>query len=62
MGRRANFRRALVVEDEIMVAMYVEDLLTELGFEVAATATDLEPGPKRVEWPGLGCFQGVAEA
>ncbi len=42
MGRSANFRRALVVEDEIMVAMYVEDLLTELGFEVAAIATGLD--------------------
>jgi DNA-binding response OmpR family regulator len=42
MGRSATFQRALVVKDEIMVAMYVEDLLTELGFEVAATATDLD--------------------
>jgi DNA-binding response OmpR family regulator len=35
-------RRALLVEDEIMVAMYVEDLLTELGYEVAALATSFE--------------------
>jgi CheY-like chemotaxis protein len=35
-------RRALVVEDEILVAMYVEDLLTDLGFEVVAVATELE--------------------
>ena len=42
MGRSAELRRALVVEDEIMVAMYVEDLLTELGFEVAGLATGLE--------------------
>ena len=34
-------QRALVVEDEIMVAMYVEDLLTELGIEVSAIATSL---------------------
>ncbi len=42
MGRSAELRRALVVEDEIMVAMYVEDLLTELGFEVAGLATGLD--------------------
>jgi DNA-binding response OmpR family regulator len=35
-------RRALVVEDEILVAMYVEELLTELGYEVVAIATELE--------------------
>lgn len=38
----AEVKRALVVEDEIMVAMYVEDLLTDLGYEVAAIATGLE--------------------
>src|SRR3954469_6352728 len=42
MGQGAEFRRVLVVEDEMMVAMYVEDLLTDLGFEVAAVATGLE--------------------
>ncbi len=42
MGSGAPMRRALVVEDEIMVAMYVEDLLTELGFEVAGLATGLD--------------------
>ena len=42
MGNNANMRRALVVEDEIMVAMYVEDLLTELGYEVAGLATSLD--------------------
>jgi CheY-like chemotaxis protein len=42
MGRSAQGRRALVVEDEIMVAMYVEDLLTELGYEVAGLATSLD--------------------
>ena len=34
--------RVLVVEDEMMVAMYVEDLLTELGYEVAAMASGLD--------------------
>ncbi|WP_343039388.1 response regulator [Microvirga makkahensis] len=32
----------LVVEDEIMVAMYIEDLLVDLGFEVAGMATSLD--------------------
>src|SRR4028119_988486 len=42
MGRSAEVRRALVVEDEIMVAMYVDDLLTELGYEVVGLATGLD--------------------
>lgn len=42
MGRSAEWRRGLVVEDEIMVAMYVEDLLTELGYEVVGLATSLD--------------------
>lgn len=37
-----KLRRALVVEDEIMVAMYIEDLLTDLGFEVVGMATSLD--------------------
>ena len=42
MGTSTKFRRALVVEDEMMVAMYIEDLLSDLGFEVACIATGLE--------------------
>jgi len=42
MSTRAELRRALVVEDEMMVAMYVEDLLLDLGFEVAGIATGLD--------------------
>ncbi len=42
MAGSAEVRRALIVEDEVMVAMYVEDLLTELGYEVAALATSLD--------------------
>ena len=34
--------RVLVVEDEMMVAIYVEDLLTELGYEVVAVATGFD--------------------
>lgn len=35
-------RRALVVEDEGLVAMLVEDMLLDLGWEVAAVATRLD--------------------
>ena len=42
MGRSAQVRRALVVEDEVMIAMYVEDLLLELGYEVAGIATGFD--------------------
>ena len=35
-------RRALVVEDEVLVGMLVEDMLGELGCEVAALSSHLE--------------------
>jgi CheY-like chemotaxis protein len=38
--RRA--RRVLVVEDEVIVGMLVEDMLQELGYEVAALSTHLD--------------------
>ncbi len=34
--------RVLVVEDEVIVAMLVEDMLNELGYEVAALSTHLD--------------------
>ena len=40
-GTAASLRRALLVEDEVLVAMYVEDALTDLGYTVAAVATNL---------------------
>jgi len=39
-ARRAQ--RVLVVEDEVIVGMLVEDMLQELGYEVAALSTHLE--------------------
>jgi DNA-binding response OmpR family regulator len=42
VSARPSVQRAFVVEDEILVAMYIEDLLTDLGFEVVALATDLD--------------------
>jgi len=38
----ARLRRALVVEDEAVVAMLIEDLLTDLGYEVVASAATAE--------------------
>jgi DNA-binding response OmpR family regulator len=35
-------RRVLIVEDEAMIAMLVEDMLTVLGYEVAGIAYRLE--------------------
>lgn len=36
--------RVLVVEDEVFVAMMIEDYLRDLGFEVVGPATRLERG------------------
>jgi CheY-like chemotaxis protein len=41
MQAAAALRRALLVEDEVLVAMYVEDALSELGYAVAAVASNL---------------------
>jgi CheY-like chemotaxis protein len=35
-------RRVLVVEDEVLVGMLLEEMLQELGYELAALATHLE--------------------
>ena len=42
MDGDVGVQRALVVEDEVMVAMYVEDLLTDLSYEVAAIAAGFD--------------------
>ena len=45
MANASTARRALrvlVVEDEVIVGMLVEDMLQELGYEVAALSTHLE--------------------
>jgi DNA-binding response OmpR family regulator len=41
MDRNQKLRRVFVVEDEVMIAMHIEDLLTELGHEVTEMATSL---------------------
>jgi len=35
-------RRVLIVEDELMIRMLLEDMLAQLGYEVAATAAHVE--------------------
>lgn len=35
-------RRILVVEDELLIGMLLEDMLTDLGYEVAATASRVD--------------------
>lgn len=35
-------RRALVVEDEVLVGMLIEDMLRDLGYEIAGLSTRLE--------------------
>jgi len=41
-GRADRELRVLVVEDELMISMLVEDMLAELGHQVAATAASIE--------------------
>jgi len=43
--------RVLVVEDEIMLALFLEDMLAEHGYEVAGVASRLEEGLARAEVP-----------
>ena len=43
--------RVLIVEDEIMVALLLEDLLAEFGYEVAGVASRLEEAMARAEAP-----------
>jgi CheY-like chemotaxis protein len=43
--------RVLVVEDEIVVALFLEDMLAEHGYEVAGVASRLEEGLARAEAP-----------
>jgi DNA-binding NtrC family response regulator len=35
-------RRVLIIEDEMMVAMMIEDVLTDNGFVISALATDID--------------------
>jgi CheY-like chemotaxis protein len=41
--------RVLIVEDEMLVAMFVEDLLGDLGYQVAGVVSHIDDGMKRAE-------------
>jgi CheY-like chemotaxis protein len=43
--------RVLIVEDEIIVALFLEDMLAEYGYEVAGVASRLEEGLARAASP-----------
>jgi DNA-binding response OmpR family regulator len=45
--------RLLVVEDEIMIAMMIEDMLLDLGHEVVALATRLDQGLELAKTVGV---------
>lgn len=40
--RPGDGRRVLVIEDEVLIGMLLEDMLTDLGYVVAGTASRLE--------------------
>ena len=48
-GPEGKRRRALVVEDEYLVAMLVEDMLHALGYDVGEIAQDLAAATKAAE-------------
>jgi CheY-like chemotaxis protein len=48
-------RRILIVEDEALVAMLIEDIVLDLGHEVAAIAGRLEDGLEKARALDLGC-------
>jgi DNA-binding response OmpR family regulator len=37
-------KRVLLVEDEFLILMFLESIVTRLGYEIAATASSLEQG------------------
>jgi CheY-like chemotaxis protein len=51
----ASPRRVLIVEDEMLVAMMVEDALTDLGLEVAGTAGTIEEALTAARAEGFDC-------
>ena len=48
-------RRMLVVEDEVLVAMMIEDSLVSIGIEVAGVVGTLEEALKRANEGGFDC-------
>jgi CheY-like chemotaxis protein len=54
-GAATRKRRVLVVEDEGVVGMLLEDMLTDLGYEVAAMAARLADGLRRAQTEAVDC-------
>ena len=52
--------RILIVEDEPMIALTLQDLLVEAGFEVACVAGKLEKALALIE--GAGCDAAIVDA
>lgn len=53
MGDGLQDRGVLIVEDESMIAMLLEDMVTELGHRVVATAATLEQAIQAVTSPEI---------
>ena len=49
MSKTASAKRALVVEDESAIAILLEDMLADLGFEVTATASTVSEALAAIE-------------
>ncbi len=48
-------RRILVVEDEMLIALHIEDMVRELGFEVVGPAMRLAPALALARSESLDC-------
>jgi CheY-like chemotaxis protein len=48
-----SLRRVLVVEDEMVVAMLVEDMIADLGYEVAGIVSRVDDAMKLVDSEGF---------
>ena len=46
-GAKGAKRRVLIVEDEIVVALFLEDILDEFGYQVAGVVTQLDEAMAR---------------
>lgn len=51
--RRTGLTRVLIVEDEMVVAMLIEDMVSELGYEVSGVASQVDEAISQVERGGF---------
>lgn len=54
MGK-ATGRRVLVVEDEAVIAMYLEDIITDLGYVFVGPAHDVSSALAEIDRGGFDC-------